>query len=349
VHAGASYDQTLGVLLDALQPPAPLARQARAIREQLAETPAGDHLPTAVHDLADLILRVRYRAEEERQSWEALLERVSEKLHALYQQVQGTVQRIDTAHEAGRSVETTLERQVDDLRWRLSSAGNPEQMRSIIRDQLAMMRNRMEDRKGHDTLHHALFQRQLKVLAEAIQAMEADLTQLRTQLAREQVQALRDPVSGLANRLAYEQRVQQEFARWKRYDSPLALLLLGVDDFDAITHAYGRRVGDKALAVIGGILQRSLREADFIARHANELFAVLMPETRLKDVPAAAARLRNHIARSAFHYQGMPVAISVSTGWGALEAGDTPQSLWQRANEALACARIARREGCAAD
>lgn len=337
MHADVSYQNALSVLLDALQPPAELAPQAGSIRARLAERAPAAAPQRAVDDLADLIVQVRCHAEEERQSWDALLERFAERLESLHEQVKGTVQRFSAAHEMERSIESTLERHVDEMRWRLTAAGSAEQMRSIIRDQMAMMRNRMDDRKSKETLHYALFQRQLNVLAEAIQAMTEDLGQLRTRIAEEQVQALRDPLTGIANRLAYEQRMQQEYARWKRYGSPLALLLLEVDDVQGLAEGYGPRAAEKALQLIAGILRGNLREADFIARHAHATFAVLMPETRLQDTPAAAERLRGLIARRAFHYRGDPVAINLSVGAAELEPGDsTPRQILERARQALA-------------
>lgn len=339
MHASASYHGALSTLLDALQPPAPLAPHARAIREQLAQRPRGELPHAAVHDMAELIVRVRCRAEEERQSWDGLLEQLGEQLGSLYEQVQGTLQRFGAAHETERSIEQTLERQVDELRWRLSSAGDAGQMRAILRDQMGLMRNRLDDRKGKETLHYALFQRQLNVLAEALREMKTDLGRLRRRVAQEQVQALRDPVSGVANRLAYEQRFGQEFARWKRYGSKLALLVLEVDDLDGLAAAWGRRAAERALAVVAGILRAHLREADFIARYADATFAVLMPETRLEDVPAAAARLHALIASRSFHYRGEPVSVSVSVGGAALQPGDDPGAVLERARRALALER----------
>ncbi|NIR30297.1 MAG: GGDEF domain-containing protein [Gammaproteobacteria bacterium] len=340
MHADVSYRNALSVLLDALQTPAELARQAGSIRERLAERAPGAPPQSAVDDLADLIVQVRCHTEEERQSWDALLERFGERLGTVHEQVRNTLQRLSVAHEVERGIESTLERHVDELRWRLAAVGNPGQMRSIIRDQMTMMRNRLDDRKSKETLHYALFQRQLNELAEALRAMVEDLGQLRTQVAEEQVQALRDPVTGIANRLAYEQRLHQEYARWKRYGSPLALLLLEVDDAKELADGYGPRVAEKALRLVAGILRENLREADFIARHANETFAVLMPETCLEGTPAVAERLREVIARRAFHYQGTPVAITLSVGAAELQPEDTtPRQVFERAQRALAMTR----------
>lgn len=346
MHADVSYQNALSALLDALQPHAKLIHQAGSTREGPTEKALGASPQGAVDDLTDLIVQVRCHAEEERQSWDTLLGRFGERLGALHEQIQGTVQRVSAAHEMERGIESTIERLVDEFRWRLSAVGNPEQMRSIIRDQMAMMRNRLDDRKSKETLHYVLFQRQLTVFAEAIRAMMEDLGQLRSRIAEEQVQALRDPVTGIANRLAYEQRLRQEYTRWRRYGSPLALLLLEMDDAKGLAENYGSRVAKKALQLVAGILRENLREADFIARYANETFVVLMPETCLEDTPAPVERLRGLIARRAFHYEGTRLPISLSVGAAELQPEDTtPRQVFERAQRALAEARGTRLSG----
>ena len=188
----------------------------------------------------------------------------------------------------------------------------------------------------------------LNLLRNTVREISQQVTEWRQLLAQQGVQALSDPLTGIANRMAFEQRLRQEYARWKRYASPLVVQYWSVDEFESITQKHGRQAADMALVLVARIMTSSLRETDYIARYENETFAVLLPETMLDRAHVVAERLRSKIAGSRFHHQGEPVSVMISCGYAALEEGDTVPQLFQRLHEALARARTAGSGGYSA-
>ena len=61
-----------------------------------------------------------------------------------------------------------------------------------------------------------------------------------------------DTLTQISNRLAYDERVQKEFARWQRYQKPLSIIVIDIDHFKAINDEYGHLAGDKVLQTVAG-------------------------------------------------------------------------------------------------
>ncbi|MCR4300127.1 MAG: GGDEF domain-containing protein [Sulfuricaulis sp.] len=191
-----------------------------------------------------------------------------------------------------------------------------------------------------ETLDARWFEQAIPVRA-MVQELASRVTVLRQNLAQQGFQALNDPLTGIANRLGFEQRLRQEYARWKRYASPLVAQMWCVDGYESIRLQHGRQAGDMVLLRVARLISGNLRETDFVARYENENFAVILPETLLEGTHVVAERLRKKISASRFHHQGQVVSVTLSCGYAALEEGDTVPALFQRLHQALARARTA--------
>ena len=113
-----------------------------------------------------------------------------------------------------------------------------------------------------------------------------------------QQEADTDGLTGLYNHRRFRARLYEEFVRARRYNLPLTVLMIDIDDFKAINDDYGHLIGDEVLRSVAGTLQRGLRRSiDFAARYGGEEFAVLLPNTPPRedegdapvDVPPAVA------------------------------------------------------------
>jgi diguanylate cyclase len=122
-----------------------------------------------------------------------------------------------------------------------------------------------------------------------------------------------------------------------------------VDRFKFVNDTYGHKAGDKALKVIAEILQENLRGTDFLARYGGEEFVIVMPSTALSDAFPVAEKLRAAIEASDFHYREQFVPITISCGMAGFRAGDTPETVFGRADSALYRAKKAGGNQCIAD
>ena len=95
-----------------------------------------------------------------------------------------------------------------------------------------------------------------------------------------QEQADTDGLTGLCNHRRFRERLYEEVVRAQRYNLPLTLLMIDIDDFKTFNDDYGHLIGDELLRVVAGLLQSGLRQnIDLAARYGGEEFAVMLPNT----------------------------------------------------------------------
>jgi GGDEF domain-containing protein len=99
-----------------------------------------------------------------------------------------------------------------------------------------------------------------------------------------QEQADTDGLTGLCNHRCFRERLYEEFVRARRYNLPLTLLMIDIDDFKAFNDDYGHLIGDEVLRIVARLLQAGLRQhIDLAARYGGEEFAVMLPNTPPDD------------------------------------------------------------------
>jgi len=123
---------------------------------------------------------------------------------------------------------------------------------------------------------------------------------------RLRVQAATDALTGLSNRLHFEETLTARIEEAARYAQPLSVLLLDLDGFKMINDAYGHAAGDTVLAAVGATLRRELRASDLPARLGGDEFVALLPHTDAASALALAERIRAAIAAI-----GAPVGTTI--------------------------------------
>jgi len=158
------------------------------------------------------------------------------------------------------------------------------------------------------------------------------LVQLRRTQGQLQRLAAHDPLTGALNARAFAERLTQELDRNRRYNRPLALLYLDLDDFKAVNDRHGHQTGDAVLRLVADATRSAVRQSDIIGRLGGDEFAVLMPETEGPVAHAAATRLASGI-RTVF--RGTP-SVTASIGVvSALGTATGPDELLHRADAAM--------------
>jgi len=157
--------------------------------------------------------------------------------------------------------------------------------------------------------------RELKASEEKEQRNKKRLEDLNTrleQLTRE------DSLTGLGNRRGFDEHIEQEISRTKRYDRNLALAMIDIDFFKNYNDSVGHLAGDKALATIGAIIRESIRETDLAFRYGGEELAVVFPETSTESAASVAERIRSAVEKHSFEGESsqpegsLTVSIGVS-------------------------------------
>jgi diguanylate cyclase (GGDEF)-like protein len=129
-----------------------------------------------------------------------------------------------------------------------------------------------------------------------------------------------DPLTGIANRLAFFETAEREIARARRHDRPLSLAVLDLDRFKAINDRYGHHVGDAALRHVVNTIGGELRASDLFARVGGEELVIALPETGPRDAKRIVDRLLATLKASPLRHRDEQIAMSFSAG----VAGDDP-------------------------
>ena len=145
-------------------------------------------------------------------------------------------------------------------------------------------------------------------LEAKVAARTAELRQLNVELER---QARTDALTGLANRMHTNERLAEEFARFKRSNIPYSVLVLDVDFFKRVNDTYGHSVGDEVLRHVAALLQGAIRQSDFVGRIGGEEFLVILPSTSLSQALLVAEKIRHVVATTPVDRVGQ---LTVSVG-----------------------------------
>lgn len=141
-----------------------------------------------------------------------------------------------------------------------------------------------------------------------------------------------DRLTGLYNRRKLDEVLAQECERARRTQSPMAVIIVDVDNFKSVNDTYGHQVGDRVLVEIAGIIQKSVRIVDSVARWGGEEFMILCPDTNLVGACTVAENIRAAIGNHDF-----PVVGGKTSCFGVAEyrPDETPEAVVRRADEAL--------------
>jgi diguanylate cyclase (GGDEF)-like protein len=152
--------------------------------------------------------------------------------------------------------------------------------------------------------------------------------------------SMTDPLTGLHNRRALMEKLDEEFSRMARYGAVLSLALIDVDQFKPYNDEFGHPAGDAVLETVARLLVSESRATDFVARYGGEEFAVVFCNTGLDGAQVLAERIRRAIEEEPWPERGITVSIGIARSGPATA---DPDALIGAADRALYDAKQAGR------
>ncbi|MEJ2212887.1 MAG: GGDEF domain-containing protein [Gammaproteobacteria bacterium] len=337
IQASATFDPNaiLKDVLADLKWPEAVSAQINKLIGQLHENTSTDTWIEVITRINKIILDALSSFQSEVKSAEQFLTDLSSRL----QEIDGYVQSASAIREAslqsGRELGQTMDEQVDGISSSMKSAVDLAQLKDTVANRLDVIHQNVSRHLETEEHRHREAQAREADLQDKLANLENETGQLKQQMLEASAKAVKDAVTGLPNRQAYDDRVEQEFNRWKRFGEPLALLVWDIDDFKKINDRYGHRSGDKALKVMGGKLQSTIRETDFIGRYGGEEFVVLLVGTDLEGAKEVAEKMRLKIEKIALKANDEMIRMTISGGLSMFQHGDMPADVFERADQAL--------------
>lgn len=184
-------------------------------------------------------------------------------------------------------------------------------------------------------LRTAVAERQAEEHTEA-NALRSEIEVLRKNVARAQTEARTDPLTGAANRGAFDEELERRCALAAAGQGCFSLVFADLDHFKKINDTYGHPVGDRVLTAFVAFLRARVRETDLIARCGGEEFGVILPGATLRPALKKARKLIDELASSDWAVDpATKLRFTVSMGVVEWQDGDDAASLIERADRAL--------------
>lgn len=220
---------------------------------------------------------------------------------------------------------------LEDVDGALQSAGSAEQIQNVVSNLVEQTR-RMAD--------------QNRTANQRLNQSNNEIAELKVRMADIRSEALTDPLTGLANRRAFNEQLTDSMVTAAVDATPLSLLMLDIDHFKSFNDTYGHQLGDEVIRLVAGCMSANTKEQDTAARYGGEEFAIVLPGTAVKDAETIAEQIRvvvagQKIVRKASRQTLGSVTLSI--GVAEYRSGETDEDFVERADAALYAAKHAGR------
>ncbi len=174
-----------------------------------------------------------------------------------------------------------------------------------------------------------------EVLISEIDHLRGEVARLEARISSLDQLAHQDPLVGLLNRRSFLSAVERVIARVALRGGPAAMLFVDVDGLKGINDQFGHKSGDAALIEIANLLVASVRKGDFLGRLGGDEFGILLEHADELTAWQMALRVVETVVGAQFCVDDKCLRLSVAIGVTTIQAGDTPQAVFDRADQEM--------------
>ncbi|MFH1058104.1 MAG: GGDEF domain-containing protein [Pseudomonadota bacterium] len=293
--------------------------------------------------LADLLDHYRGELDRRRLAAEKALKEVVEEVMTAESEMAAFFQQTrDNLDQAGREHSERLTGQMGRLVQDIGSATNLDQLKSAALDHIRALRDQIREHRSREQSLLARTQEELSSLQTTLNKTRQRMNQVEQASQVLSAQALTDPLTAIWNKRALNDKLAECLG--KEGFAPLCLIVFDIDKFKGINDTFGHQAGDRALKAIATQAGANLRSNDVLFRYAGDEFVIVLIRAGLEDAKAVAERVRLAAEAIRFTWRGSnELRITISMGLAQARPGDTPESLFERADQALLQAKRAGR------
>ncbi|MDO8845704.1 GGDEF domain-containing protein [Methylicorpusculum sp.] len=334
------------MLLNDLEVPFEFEERAQLLRDQLQASHNAASLKSLLNQFVSLLVSIKNHMESEQNDIQEFLSYITDQLTELGLQASDANAASQQSTLSRNKLDQFVAEQMQDLQKTSANATNLDPLKQIINMRLEVIAQQIKLHREQDEQQRLFAQKQLDELSCRILKMETEAVELKSSLVMAHNKALRDPLTGIGNRISFDERMETEFSRWLRYKTSLSLIIWDIDNFKKINDTFGHKAGDKTLKIIAQLLSENCRNSDFLCRFGGEEFTMLLPNTDSESALTLANKLRMIIERTRFLSGGKTIEITISCGISDFKENDVPETVFERADRALYEAKNNGRNQC---
>ncbi|MCP3164043.1 diguanylate cyclase [Myxococcus qinghaiensis] len=145
-----------------------------------------------------------------------------------------------------------------------------------------------------------------------------------------------DGLTQIYNRRYFDEQLDREISRSRRYERVLSLVLVDIDHFKKVNDKFGHLAGDSVLKQLASTVRTRIRREDVFARYGGEEFAILLPEVALVGARQLSEKVRRLVEKQRFEFDRQPIPVTISLGVAVLDPHHRePGDLVRAADEKL--------------
>ncbi len=320
---------------------------ASEIRELLSKSNEVEQILGQNDDILRIIRAATRRAKGELEQFTSLMKEIGKDLVEMETGLVSSFSFTRETFENNKAFNNTLADNLADTTETIHISTNLIELKGFVASKLLTIKEALEKKRQYDDL-------QLKKATVAVKKLRQNITGMKQEIVRVHKRArvleketLLDPLTGVHNRRAYEQRIQEEFARFERLEGIFSILMIDIDNFKSVNDRYGHWAGDRCLEELTKLINRILRGTDFLARYGGEEFITILPGTDEQGIRIVAERLRELVKRARFLYQAEEIPLTVSIGGTTVKPSDqNTETIFKRVDSALYEAKRTGRNRC---
>ncbi|MDP9010380.1 MAG: GGDEF domain-containing protein [Pseudomonadota bacterium] len=321
---------------------------APALIAELATAKNDAAVASIVTRAADLIHERSERLARERLQSAAILAEVTKRLGEMAGYLSDANHANRSHFDDTQSYNDTVMSQVRALTDEVGSASELGVLQSLVNARLERVAEHVSSFRAREEVRLLEVNGRAERMRSRIAELEREATELHSKLDSEKQGARIDPLTGIANRKSFEERVARDIAKKPSAEPAEVMLLWDLDNFKIINDSYGHRAGDRVLQGVAACFLAAVRGDDFVARIGGEEFVMLLNGTKISQALLIANQVRTAVEALRFHFRGTPVRVTVSCGLAELKEHDGTGTLFDRADSALYRAKQGGKNLCVA-
>jgi diguanylate cyclase len=241
--------------------------------------------------------------------------------------------------EDDRNFQDSIFQYMDMMREECNVSENLDSLKMAFINRIENITASIETKRKHDMARLKETEKTIEEMQNRMNEVQREADEVRKRAQEVEAEAYRDTLTGLHNRKAYNDKIEEVLAHVKRYNIPASLMICDIDYFKNINDTFGHKVGDLALKKLGELLKDRLRINDFISRYGGEEFAIVLPHTDIKGAIIAGEGIRSYIDQSIFSYKDKKIPLTISVGISSFNKNDDINTVFERADKALYLAK----------
>ncbi len=338
-----SIPEVLTTLLEKLTVVHGAGDTSRLLQTEALDKVETNDWPETLNKIVECIAETLDKLNQEKFELEDFIIKVPQQLGKIAEVIETDQKDNLSDYEDRRSLQQMMHDSMKTIEADFDNASEIGQLKNVVAKNLTQVQNGIDSFVVRANERHEAIDERNNHLVAQISAMDQKTQVLKQKLSENRKKLLFDTLTGAGSRLSYDETMEQELARWKRYGTSFSYVILDIDHFKRINDTYGHSAGDKALKIVAKMMMSQIRKSDSLFRIGGEEFVLLLPGTSVDKADPMVNKLRETIAKSPIHCKQQRVVLTLSAGLTEPVENDAVKSLYERADSALYKAKNAGR------